>query len=54
MFRQIFSKTTIQAGVVALVAVVASAGFLMERLPADQFVLLVVMAFGWAFKANNG
>lgn len=48
-FRQAFSKTTVQAIVVALFAVTVCGGFILKLLSADQFVLLAQLPLAWAF-----
>ena len=49
IFRQIFSKATVQTFAVALFAAVASAGFIMGLLTGDQFIGLATLGFLWAF-----
>lgn len=54
MTKNFVSKLTVQAGLAAIVGVTACVGFYFGKLSADQFSLIAVMAFAWAFGKQGG
>lgn len=52
-FRSAFAKATVQALLSITVALVASAGFLLDKISGENYLVIVVMAFAWAFRTPS-
>lgn len=49
--RAIMGKATVQALLAVIATLTASAGFMLDKITGESYLIIVVMAFAWAFKA---